>query len=137
MSAEKAAKVKSLLKIAQDFTAEAEWLLSKVISEDDDYLYTEIASKLLKALTQAADALIFFHLKEYPSGSLERLRMLENLEAVNAEAGVKQVKTAYELLERDLQELVFEDKRVELSLVERELGRVKDYLSTVRSLTTV
>ncbi|KYH38845.1 MAG: hypothetical protein AYL30_002570 [Candidatus Hecatellales archaeon B24] len=137
MSAERAAKVEFLLKIAHDFAAEAEWLLSKVISEDDDYLYTEIASKLLKALNQAADALIYCHLKEYPSGSLERLRMLENLEAVNAEAGVKQVKNAYELLERDLQELVFEDKHVEFSLVERELGRVKDYLSKVRSLTAV
>jgi hypothetical protein len=137
MSIERMAKVESLLKVAQDFLVEAEWLLGKVISEDDDYLFTEIASKLLKAVSQAADALIYCHLKEYPSGSLERLRMLESLEAINVEAGGKQVKTGYELLERDLQEIIFGEGLVELSRVRRELERVKEYLSKVRSLTTV
>jgi hypothetical protein len=59
------------------------------------------------------------------------------LEAINVEAGGKQVKTGYELLERDLQEIIFGEGLVELSRVRRELERVKEYLSKVRSLTTV
>ncbi|RLI26247.1 MAG: hypothetical protein DRO52_02820 [Candidatus Hecatellales archaeon] len=124
--ASKMVKVEALLRLAEDFLSEAEEALERASNMDDDYLSVEVAAKLLAALNQAADALIYWKLEACPDSSVERLRMLEGL---TADRG-------YEPLQQALQEIVFSEGLTGMDVVRREAERVREYLSKVRSLVS-
>jgi len=119
-------KVEALLRLAEEFLSEAEEALGRASSMDDDYLSVEVAAKLLAALNQAADALIYWKLEACPDSSVERLRMLKGLTA----------NRGYEPLQQALQEIVFSEGLTGVDRVRREAERVREYLLKIRSLVS-
>ena len=124
--ASKMVKVEALLRLAEEFLSEAEEALGRASSMDDDYLSVEVAAKLLAALNQAADALIYWKLEACPDSSVERLRMLKGLTA----------NRGYEPLQQALQEIVFSEGLTGVDRVRREAERVREYLLKIRSLVS-
>ncbi|MEM2168107.1 MAG: PaREP1 family protein [Thermoproteota archaeon] len=131
MVVDKVGRIKVFLDDAKDFLERGSKELKEAIRLNDHVRIRDAAEKLWNATISAANALILSHLDVVPASHWERRRLLEKLEDAKPEIGKFGFRDRYGARERYLHEMTFYDGIIDVEMLEREIRKVKEYISDV------
>jgi len=128
---DKAGRVKAFLDDAKDFLERGSKELKEAIKLNDTIRIRDAAEKLWNASISATNALILSYLDVVPASHWERRRLLERLEDLKLEIRRLGFRDRYGARERYLHEMTFYDGIIDVEMLEREVEKVREYVSDV------
>jgi tryptophan 2,3-dioxygenase len=128
---DKAGRVKAFLDDAKDFLERGSKELKEAIKLNDTIRIRDAAEKLWNASISATNALILSYLDVVPASHWERRRLLERLEDLKPEIRRLGFRDRYGARERYLHEMTFYDGIIDVEMLEREVEKVREYVSDV------
>lgn len=131
MAVDKAGRVRVFLDDAKDFLERGFKELKEAIRLNDHVRIRDAAEKLWNATINATNALILSHLDIVPASHWERRKLLEKLEDAKPEIEKLRFRDRYGARERYLHEMTFYDGIIDAEMLDREVEKVKEYISDV------
>jgi hypothetical protein len=131
---DKAGRVKIFLDDAENFLERGFKEFKEAVRLNDQVRIRDAAEKLWNATINATNALILNHLDVVPASHWERRKLLERLEDERPEIEKLRFRDRYGARERYLHEMTFYDGIIDVEMIEREVEKVKEYISDARQV---
>lgn len=134
VTVDKAGRVKIFLDDAENFLERGFKEFKEAVRLNDQVRIRDAAEKLWNATINATNALILNHLDVVPASHWERRKLLERLEDERPEIEKLRFRDRYGARERYLHEMTFYDGIIDVEMIEREVEKVREYISDVRQV---
>lgn len=130
----KTERIRAFLKDARDFLDKGLKEFEEALKVNDNIMIRDAAEKLWNAVISAANALILSYLDSVPASHWERRKLLEKLEDLSPDIEKLGLRDKYGARERYLHEMTFYDGIIDIEMLRREIGKVKEYIEDVEKL---
>ncbi|MEM1574724.1 MAG: PaREP1 family protein [Nitrososphaerota archaeon] len=130
----KTERIRVFLKDARDFLDKGLKEFEEALKVNDNIMIRDAAEKLWNAVISAANALILSYLDSVPASHWERRKLLEKLEDLSPDIEKLGLRDKYGARERYLHEMTFYDGIIDIEMLRREIGKVKEYIEDVEKL---